>query len=446
MTLSDRRRPGLEPVPSDTAVARSTLVRARGSARFSWSAVIVAVLVGSVLQLTFTMLGMSLGLAAVGPTEGQVMRVSDLPGAALVWWLMTSLVVLAAAGLIAGRLSPDTGPVGSILQGAAVWAIATIIALALTTTAIGGALSGTFSALVGSTRPAPEHRIVLAVKDADTGRAAIVRGMPEGETAGRWAPSPSPSRPDGAPRGEASPVSSGVEALAWWGVLEASRQLQDPQVRQRLRELAVEAWRGSDDLRAEIEAALTAWIDEGGQIADATAAALSGLLQQVLLLDASQARELVGQWRDDIARAVSDVVDRSDGAEGGVVPAGTPVAAVKAEILRRLDDVRAAVAQVIAADGALSARAREDVLATIERALEVSRQRADLILGRWEDRVQALGRQTQSAARTAVRSTAQAGEAGLDAAATAAAWLAVSLLLGLVAASGGAVAGARLRW
>lgn len=453
-----------QPAAASSAPSRRAQRELDGSeiARFSWSAVVVAVLVGSVLQLMFALIGFSLGLAAAGPTQGQVMTASDLPAAALTWWFVTSLLALAAAGVIVGRLSPNTGLVGSALQGAAVWAIATIIALALTTTAIGSALTGTYSALVGSTQQVPAQRIELTVRDeTQSSRVAVSPSgqerLPRNGTASAGPDSGANRQsPDGGggrgtnDRGSRTetnqPVVSSLEALAWWGVLEASRQLQKPEVRERVRKIAVDAWKGSDDLRADIEAAVTSWIDAGGRIADGTAALLSGVLQQVLLLDASQARQLIGQWRDDIERSVDSVMSGSGGEAGQSREAGTPVAAIKAEILRELDELRGAVAQVIEMEGNVTGEARREVLSTIEEGFKTTRQQAEMILGRWEERISQLGKTTVSAAQTAIRETAEAGEAGLDAAATASAWLAMSLLFGLIAAGGGAVAGARLRY
>ena len=114
--------------------------------RASWGAILGGTAVAVVVQIMFTLLGISFGMGGVDPqTENNPM--SGVGMTLGIWSAVGALVALFVGGWIAGRLA-GTGEKGeSTLHGVVTWAVVTLIALWSMTSIVGGVLSGTTSAL-----------------------------------------------------------------------------------------------------------------------------------------------------------------------------------------------------------------------------------------------------------------------------------------------------------
>jgi len=110
--------------------------------RVSWGAVFAGLFVTIVIQLTLTLLGASIGAAAVEPLR----EAEPTKGLALgtgIWLLVSGLISIYCGACVAGRLSGGPRRADGMLHGIVTWSAATLATLALMTTAAGALLGGT---------------------------------------------------------------------------------------------------------------------------------------------------------------------------------------------------------------------------------------------------------------------------------------------------------------
>ncbi|MFC7399959.1 PhnA-like protein [Chelatococcus sp. GCM10030263] len=125
--------------------------------KVSWSAVLAGVVIALVIQLLLNMLGIGVGAATLGPATSDNPSASSFSIGAAIWWTVSGVLAAFAGGYAAGRLSgkPKEGTAG--WHGLTTWALTTLVIAYLLSTAVGGLLGGTLSALtsvaggVGST-------------------------------------------------------------------------------------------------------------------------------------------------------------------------------------------------------------------------------------------------------------------------------------------------------
>jgi polyhydroxyalkanoate synthesis regulator phasin len=157
------------PQAADVAVHRGGMAYATPAVfpaalkRVSWGAVFAGTVIAVMIYLTLSLLGLGVGLGAIDPaTEADPLQ--GLGTGAVIGWIVTTLVALFLGGWVAGRLAGIPRSLDGILHGAVVWGLASLIAVYLTTTAVGALLSGTaatirqaFSvAIAGVSAVAPE--------------------------------------------------------------------------------------------------------------------------------------------------------------------------------------------------------------------------------------------------------------------------------------------------
>lgn len=114
--------------------------------RVSWGSILVGCVVSVALMIVFTIFGIGIGAAVLDPLYDQN------PGAGLgtgsgIYLIVTQLIALGVGGYVAARLAGVPRTIASVLHGAAVWAIATII-LAWSAVAGGGAMFGAASTVL----------------------------------------------------------------------------------------------------------------------------------------------------------------------------------------------------------------------------------------------------------------------------------------------------------
>lgn len=109
--------------------------------RASWGAIFAGTVVAMVVQISLSLLGLSIGLGVVNPNAG-ANAMSDLGIGADIWLCISALISLFIGGFIAARLAgmpnkPDGG-----LHGIVVWGLGTLFSIYLATSAVGTAVSG----------------------------------------------------------------------------------------------------------------------------------------------------------------------------------------------------------------------------------------------------------------------------------------------------------------
>jgi MFS family permease len=126
--------------PSVTAVLPAV------RSRISWGAIIAGVVVAMILQVAMNMLGLSIGAAALDPGEPNALTPGF--GTATVLWMAASILIsLFVGGAVAGYMSGRVGRNEGLWHGLTVWAVTTILALWMLTSAAGSVLNGVTNAL-----------------------------------------------------------------------------------------------------------------------------------------------------------------------------------------------------------------------------------------------------------------------------------------------------------
>lgn len=114
--------------------------------RNSWGAIFAGAAIVMAVQFLLGVLGVAIGLVALGisPEEGTAKGVGI--GAAI-WWIIAASISLFAGGWVAGRLSGMFHRLEGVLHGAVTWAVATLLSVILVTSAMGAVIGGAWSVL-----------------------------------------------------------------------------------------------------------------------------------------------------------------------------------------------------------------------------------------------------------------------------------------------------------
>ncbi len=130
-------------VPDDQRTRMRNLV--------SWGAIFAGVAAALVVQLLLNILGLGIGASSL-----DAMNTGDNPSAsgfsltAGIWWTVSGIVASFVGGVVAGRLCGTSDNNTARWHGFVSWCAATLVIFYLLTSAVGGIIGGTFSAL-GST-------------------------------------------------------------------------------------------------------------------------------------------------------------------------------------------------------------------------------------------------------------------------------------------------------
>jgi hypothetical protein len=115
--------------------------------RISWGAIVAGVVVVLVVQMVLMLLGLAIGTATIDPAAADTPEASTLGIGGGVWWLASTAIAVFAGGWVAGRLAGVPSRTDGLLHGVVTWAVATLVAIYLLSTAIGGLVGGAFGAL-----------------------------------------------------------------------------------------------------------------------------------------------------------------------------------------------------------------------------------------------------------------------------------------------------------
>lgn len=245
--------------------------------RTSWGAIFAGVVIVLIVQVLLSMLGIGIGASTIDPAQGQSPAVSTFGIGAGIWWVVTSLISVAAGAYVAGRLAGMPKRMDGALHGLVVWGLSALVVFWLMTTAMGAAIGGAVSA-VGTVM--------------QTAGQAVYQGGQAAATA---------ARQDMQLPGALGQVQSQIEQQVDQVLDQANQQLRqalnNPEVRQAVRSLVMA---GSDGLnQQERENAI-------GVIVDNTDLTREEVQQQIQQLQ--QAYQDLVQQATQAAEAAADAV------------------------------------------------------------------------------------------------------------------------------------------
>ncbi len=123
----------------------------------SWGAILAGAAASAALSLILVILGVGLGLSSVSPWAFEGVSAETFGWAGIIWLALTTIAASGLGGYIAGRLRTkwtaihgDETYFRDTAHGFLSWAVATLLAAGLLTSAIGGIL-GTGAKVVGAT-------------------------------------------------------------------------------------------------------------------------------------------------------------------------------------------------------------------------------------------------------------------------------------------------------
>lgn len=151
-TLHNDRGPR-ERAPDDRTPVGATSVRNLGSdgsmvRRISWGAIFAGVLTAILVLVLLNLLFFGIGLAVINPAS-ESNPLGGVGIGAIIATIVSNLAALFAGGYVAGRLAGVPRTFAGLMHGVLVWALLTLFAFYLATSAIGSVVSGVTGA-VGS--------------------------------------------------------------------------------------------------------------------------------------------------------------------------------------------------------------------------------------------------------------------------------------------------------
>ncbi|KAF1017033.1 MAG: hypothetical protein GAK31_00292 [Stenotrophomonas maltophilia] len=209
-------------VPPATAVATAIAPTAPESA-VSWAAIFAGAVGSAALSLILVILGLGLGLSAVSPWSFEGVSKETFGWSSIIWLAFTTIAASGLGGYLAGRLRTkwtqlhgDETYFRDTAHGFISWAVATLLAAGLLTSAIGGILGAggkVAGAAAGAAATDAGGIAMAAGPGMDDGKQGPDRGMPYWvdslfrSDAAAPAPAPAPGdlpdRTAGAPAGAA---------------------------------------------------------------------------------------------------------------------------------------------------------------------------------------------------------------------------------------------------
>lgn len=147
------------------------VVLERTGFRLSWGAIFAGFVIATALQMTLSLAGVAVGLAAFDPGQGD--SAGSLGIGVAIWFALTAIVSLFVGGLTTGRLAGVLTRGDGRLHGIVVWALSTLLAVYFASIGMGRVLGGVFNfatrtatAVVGSTVGAVGSLGTAAVNNA----------------------------------------------------------------------------------------------------------------------------------------------------------------------------------------------------------------------------------------------------------------------------------------
>ncbi|MDF0496389.1 PhnA-like protein [Bradyrhizobium yuanmingense] len=141
--------------PSHTSeVAPADEIRTIMLNQVAWGAVFAGAVIGLVMQIILSMVGLGVGLSTMDIAQSDVPNAGSISVGAGIWFVVSGIVAAALGGYIAGRLSGKASQSTTAYHGLISWAVSTLTVVYLLSSAasgaIGGAVSTASSALGGA--------------------------------------------------------------------------------------------------------------------------------------------------------------------------------------------------------------------------------------------------------------------------------------------------------
>ena len=115
--------------------------------RVSWGAIFAGVVVGLVVQVLLTMLGIGIGIATLDPGTADNPAASTFSIGTGIWYVVSGIIAAYTGGYIAARMSGKTVATTGALHGLTTWAVTTLLVLYMLSTAVGGIVGGAFNGI-----------------------------------------------------------------------------------------------------------------------------------------------------------------------------------------------------------------------------------------------------------------------------------------------------------
>lgn len=106
-----------------------------------------------------------------------------------------------------------------------------------------------------------------------------------------------------------------------------------------------------------------------------------------------------------------------------------------------MSDLETAIDNLVGKGGVISSEELQELVTVMEERLGITESEAEVMIERWQERAKVAYNNAKQALQTAKEEAIDAGAAATDALSTASFWSFFALLLGLVAAAGGAAVG-----
>lgn len=110
-----------------------------------WGAVFAGVVIAIALQIMFSLIGSSIGLAVVSFNEETNFRAIQF--GAYLWWIITGAIALYVGGMVSGRMSGVTWQMDAVLHGLLTWGVTSILTFFFLASGVGALISGGYGLL-----------------------------------------------------------------------------------------------------------------------------------------------------------------------------------------------------------------------------------------------------------------------------------------------------------
>lgn len=152
--MSDQARMGIDPNIASHGIGHEATAAEDAHTilinKASWGAIFAGVVVGLVVQVLLTMLGVGIGIATLDPGTGDNPAASSFSSGAGIWYVVSGIVAAYLGGYIASRLSGKTAATTGALHGLTTWAVTTLLVLYFLTSTVGSLVGGAFSGITSA--------------------------------------------------------------------------------------------------------------------------------------------------------------------------------------------------------------------------------------------------------------------------------------------------------
>ncbi|MER2264275.1 PhnA-like protein [Methylobacterium oxalidis] len=135
----------------------------------SWGAILAGTVAALVAQIILNLIGLGVGLSALGSTGSGNPSAGTVSLTAGLWWVGSGIVASLIGGYLAGRLSGRPSASTAAYHGLVSWAVTTLVVLYLLTSTVGGLVGGAFgtvSSAIGGAGQAVGNGIQTAAQTA----------------------------------------------------------------------------------------------------------------------------------------------------------------------------------------------------------------------------------------------------------------------------------------